>query len=325
MVATAAATSGYTFTPAVAAAFTNLGNCVTNAAGFQTSTSGMMESMDELFAGAEALPQTLAETDLTTFDSETLATTGVIAYVPTYPLWSAGSGKLRHIRVPRGQHVTFDKAKQSFEIPPNTRFYKTFFRKVIDRAGHETCRKMETRLIVARPDGTLPDGTAKQTALFGTYVWTDDETSATLANLPYRDGTPFADQVRTYITDELAYQDVVDSVGPGANFEAGLQEALARALERNPKLQQHYAIPGRIRCVQCHMGSPTKDFVLGFFPLQVARRATGTGGTYEPAGEDELTQLQRLIDYGVITGMTSPADVAAAGRVPGNAQAAHRR
>jgi mono/diheme cytochrome c family protein len=180
---------------------------------------------------------------------------------------------------------------------------------VIDRAGHETWRKMETRLIVSRPDVTLPDGTAKQTALFGTYVWSDDETSATLANLPYRDGTPFADQVRTYITDELAYQDVVDSVGPGADFEAGLQEALARALERNPKLQQHYAIPGRIRCMQCHQGSPTKDFVLGFFPLQVARRATGTGGTYDPTGEDELSQLQRLIDYGVIKGMTSPADV----------------
>ena len=61
------------------------------------------------------------------------------------------------------------------------------------------------------------------------------------------------------------------------------------------------------------MGSPTKDFVLGFFPLQVARRANGTGGTYEPTGEDELTQLQRLIDYGVISGMTSPADVAARG------------
>src|SRR4029453_16590065 len=88
-----------------------------------------------------------------------------------------------------------------------------------------------------------------------------------------------------------------------------LQAALARALERNPTLQQHYAIPGRIRCVQCHLGSPTKDFVLGFFPLQVARRANGTGGTYEPTGEDELSQLQRLIDYGVIKGMTSPADV----------------
>ena len=309
MAASAVATSGYTFTPAVAAAFTSLGNCVSNAAGFATSTSGIMESMDEFFAGAEELPPTLAETDLTTFDSEILAAMGVVAYVPTYPLWSAGSGKLRHIRVPRGQRVAFDKAKQTFAIPPNTRFYKTFFRKVIDRAGHETARKMETRVIVARPDVTLPDGTVKQTALFGTYVWTDDETTATLANLPYRDGTPFADQVRTYITDELAYQDVVDSAGPGANFEAALQAALARALERNPNLQQHYAIPGRIRCVQCHMGSPTKDFVLGFFPLQVARRANEEGGTYEPTGEDELTQLQRLIDYGVIAGMTSPDDV----------------
>ena len=57
------------------------------------------------------------------------------------------------------------------------------------------------------------------------------------------------------------------------------------------------------------MGSPTKDFVLGFIPLQVARRATDTGGTYDPTGADELNQLQRLIDVGVITGITSPADV----------------
>ena len=57
------------------------------------------------------------------------------------------------------------------------------------------------------------------------------------------------------------------------------------------------------------MGSATKDFVLGFLPLQVKRRATGTGGTYDATGPDELTQLQRLIDVGVITGITSPDDV----------------
>ena len=57
------------------------------------------------------------------------------------------------------------------------------------------------------------------------------------------------------------------------------------------------------------MGSPTKDFVLGFIPLQVKRRATGTGGTYDATGADELTQLQRLIDVGVITGITSPDDI----------------
>jgi mono/diheme cytochrome c family protein len=309
MAAAAVATSDYAFAPSVAESFTNLGNCVTNAAGFENSTSGKMESMDTFWAGATELPQTIAETDLTTFDAETLASTGVIAYVPTYSLWSAGSGKLRHVRVPRGKHVRFDKAAQTFDIPPNTRFYKTFFRKITDRAGHEAHRKMETRLIVTRPDRTEPDGTVVPTALYGTYVWSEDETTATLANLPYRDGTPFADQVRTYITDELAYQDVLDSVGPGANFEGALADALKRALVRNPTLQQHYAIPGRIRCVQCHMGSPTKDFVLGFFPLQVARREDGTGGTYDATGADELNQLQRLIDYGVIKGMATPADV----------------
>src|SRR5262249_39728338 len=74
-------------------------------------------------------------------------------------------------------------------------------------------------------------------------------------------------------------------------------------------LLQHYAIPGKLRCIQCHMGSPTKDFVLGFIPLQIKRRENGTGGTYDTTGADELTQLQRLIDVGVITGIASPDDV----------------
>jgi mono/diheme cytochrome c family protein len=297
--------SSYGFTPDLAAAMTNLGTCIPNQAAYQMSTSGMMESKDEFFATATALPQNLADTDLTTFDSQALAAVGVVAYVPTYPLWSAGSGKLRHIRVPKGQTIRFDKATQSFDIPPNTRFYKTFFRKVVDKTGALRNRKMETRLIVARADGLAADGTATQTALFGTYVWSDDESMATLQNLRYRDGTLFADQLRTYITDELTYAEIVDSTPPGANFDDNVAEAAAGV----PGLQQHYAIPGRIRCVQCHMGSPSKNFVLGFFPLQVARRETGSGGTYEETGDDELTQLQRLIDYGVISGMTSPSDV----------------
>ncbi len=293
----------YSFTTTMGAAMTNLGNCIPTPTTFAASTSGEMESLDTFFSGATELPRNISDTDLTTFDSEVLATTGVIAYVPTYPLYSDGSGKLRHIRVPKGKSVKFDKATQTFDIPPNTRFYKTFFRKVIDRTGQPTNRKMETRVILARPDTVAADGTTQQNALFGTYVWTDDETTASLSDLPYRDGTPFADQVRTYFTDEQPY--FVDNVPPGAAgeaYESRLQSALA-------PITRHYAIPGKFRCVQCHMGSPTQDFVLGFFPLQVARRATGTGGTYESTGDDELSQLQRLIDYGVISGMVSPADV----------------
>ena len=60
--------------------------------------------------------------------------------------------KLRHIRVPRGTSVQFDKATQTFTVPPNTRFYKTFTKAVINTDGSTRYRKIETRLIVARPE-----------------------------------------------------------------------------------------------------------------------------------------------------------------------------
>jgi mono/diheme cytochrome c family protein len=308
--APASAKANYGFTSGVAAALTNIGNCIPNAAMFASSTSGIMTSLDAFFASATALPQTLAETDLTSLDSEELAKTAVIAYAPTYALWSAGSGKLRHIRVPRGTSVRFDKATQTFTLPENTRFYKTFFRAVRDRTGETRWRKMETRVIVARADDVDPTtGAARQNALFGTYIWSEDETTATLASQPYRDQTPWKDIVRSYIKDELLYQNILDST------TGSVDGAVALAIQQHKDdpsyrdLLQHYAIPGQKRCVQCHMGSATKDFVLGFLPLQVARRATGTGGTYDRTGPDEMTQLQRMIDLGVISGINSLDDV----------------
>ncbi len=205
---------------------------------------------------------------------------------------------MRYIRVPHGQSVVFDKASQTFQIPPNTRFYKTFLKAVTDVAGNSTYRKIETRVIVARPDTTLPDGSAKQNALYGTYVWNQDETQATLLTDPLRNGSPFADRIFPYVTDEKKAQPIIDGNPP--NLEAALESA---------GLTRHYALPGAERCVQCHMGSPSASFVLGFTPLEVARRPDGAGGIYESAKGDELTQLQRLIDYRVITGMKSPADV----------------
>jgi len=306
------AKANYTFTPDVAAAMTNIGNCVPTSALFASSTSDVMSSMDEFFRTATDLPKTLAETDLTSFDAQELARTAVIAYAPTYALWSAGSGKLRHIRVPRGQSVKFDKQTQTFDIPENTRFYKTFLRKVVDRTGAIAWRKMETRMILTRADDVDPaTGATRQNALFGTYIWNEDETEATFASQPYRDQDPkaWSDIVRTYITDELLYQTILDT------STGSVDGAVALAIKNNPNdpryrdLLQHYAIPGKLRCVQCHMGSATKDFQLGFLPLQVKRRATGTGGTYDVTGADELTQLQRLIDVGVITGVTSPDDI----------------
>jgi len=290
------------------ASMTNVGDCIAPAALYAQSPSDEMTSKDQLFASATELPTSLSDTDLTTFDADTLTANGVVAFVPTYPLWSDGSGKLRHIRVPKGTSVEFDKTTQTFTIPPNTRFYKTFFRKVTDSAGRTSNRKIETRVIVSRPDTLEADGmTPHQNALFGTYIWSEDELTATLLTTPYRDGTAWADRTMPYVVNEIEYRNLLMMLGPGSGTTAS--QRLQDALRSRPDVLQHYAIPGRIRCVQCHQGSATRDFVLGFLPMQIARRANGTGGTYEPTGADELTQLQRLIDYGVITGMASPADV----------------
>src|SRR5207237_2686975 len=104
-----------------------------------------MDALDQAFAAMQrapvgdadqskviGLPSKLSMTDLTTFDTEALARTGVIAYVPQYPLWSDDAAKLRMVRVPRGQAMQFDKNRQEFDIPPNTRFYKTFAKRIID-------------------------------------------------------------------------------------------------------------------------------------------------------------------------------------------------
>lgn len=295
------ATNSYRLTPGVASSLTNIGNCIPTAGAFAKQGS-VMDELDAKFAAAPSLPETLDQTDLTSFDSADLAQQGLVAYVPTYPLWTDSAAKLRYIRVPRGQSVKFNKELQEFEIPPNTRFYKTFLKKVIDLSGQESYRKLETRVIVSRPDTVAADGSVTINSLFGTYVWNDDESKAELLRDPLRNGKPFRDRLITYVQDEPKAKRIIDSKPPNLSFALN---------EENPDLLRHYAIPGSQRCIDCHMGGQASSaFVLGFSPLQVNRRAQGTGGTYEPTGADEVDQLQRFIDYGIITGITSPEEVA---------------
>jgi mono/diheme cytochrome c family protein len=310
--------SPYLLSPAAGDEMTNLGSCIPDKALVAHAIEEpMAKDLDAKFAALKklsmgpgvklnelvGLPEDLADTDMFTLDTATLARYGVIAYQPTYPLWSDDAGKLRYVRVPMGQSIAFDKTKQEFVIPDNTRFYKTFMRKIIDTDGSYRWRKIETRLIVARHDTTMPDGTNQQNALFGSYRWNDDETDAKLIVSPLNDGLPFADTLLLFNTDEQLAADVL-SQDP-QNPELALVQAHAA---------RHYAIPSSERCIECHMGSPSASFILGFRPVQVNRRALGEGGTIlEPGqqapGPDEMTQLQRLIDYGIISGMSSPADV----------------
>ena len=292
----------------VGTTMTNIGNCVPNHASFATE-SDKSAALDAMFASLEAqpsgtaaqmigLPEHLGQTDLFALDSAVLAQYGVVAYAPGYPLWSDNAGKLRHVRVPRGTSIAFDKATQQFQIPPNTRFYKTFMKQIVDTDGSYRYRKIETRLIVSRPDQNHADGTVTQTALFGTYKWSDDESDAVLVETPLNSGKPFADTLLLYDTDEPLAADLL-SGNPADPEEALLEGHAAR----------HYAIPSSQRCIQCHMGSPSQSFVLGFTPLQINRRPTGTGGVIEEAGPDELTLLERLVDLGVVSGIDSLSDV----------------
>lgn len=305
---TTSGVSPYLMRKTTARGMTNLGNCIPPKETFATEQT-KSDALDAFFAQLKAtpgqgtpaerlgLPERLDQTDLVSLDAEELAHYGVIAYAPGYPLWSDDAGKLRHVRVPRGQAITFDKEKQKFVFPTNTRFYKTFMKKIVDTDGRYRYRKIETRIIVARPDDTLPDGTIRNNALYGTYAWSDDETHADLVTDPLRDAEPFRDRTITYITDEPT----------AAAIKAQKPQNLTFALD-DAHVLRRYAIPGSERCQQCHMGSPSESFVLGFTPLQIYRRPQGEGGVIEPSAPDELNQLQRLIDYGVLRGVTA-ADI----------------
>ena len=184
------ATSGYTFTPAVAAAFTNLGNCVTNAAGFETSTSGMMESMDEFFAGAEELPQTLGRDrpDHVRFRdprhdrrdrvrADLSAVVGGLGQAAPHP---GAARAARHVR--QGDAVLPHPAQHALLqdlLPQGDRPRRPA------RPAARWRRASSSRARTSRS----PDGTVKQTALFGTYVWSEDETSGDAREpaLPRRD------------------------------------------------------------------------------------------------------------------------------------------
>lgn len=298
---------------ALAEEFTALGNCIPEPAVVACAERDMAE-IDGVFArmrdgndgGFADLPRRLRDTDLFTLDSAELAEHGVVAYAPTYTLFSDDAKKLRHVRTPLGQPIRYDAETRSLVIPDNTRFYKTFLRKIRNASGQEAYRKVETRIIVARE--TRDEG-APSRAVFGTYRWSLDESWAELVDDPYEDGTPFKDVLLRHITDEaaaLALPTPLDpntSGGIAAAFEldvAKRQDALARGLDISDQLlTRGYAIPGRDRCVQCHMGR--SSFILGFDPYQVDRRRGSQGGVYaEPAAEDELSQLSRLLDYGVL-------------------------
>jgi hypothetical protein len=299
---TAEASSPYRPSFAVGMGMTNIGNCVPSGR-FDNGAARVRENktLDAKFAAISSfseLPKQLSETDLTSLDSEELAKRGIYAYAPAYTLWADNAKKVRYIRVPVGTSVEFDADQQAFNIPDNTRIYKTFAKRVVDIRGNVRYRKIETRLIVTRTDAERVEGADYvPAAIFGTYRWNDAETEATLVDQPYRDGNGFKDQVFNVLIDEQLEDQVLREHG----------DDLDMMLETGAR--RTYALPGSDRCVHCHMGAPGSNFVLGFTPLQIHRRPLGEGGVIEPAEAHELDQLDRFIAYGLVTGLSSAEEI----------------
>jgi hypothetical protein len=262
------------FRPVVPNQTSDLGDCVPTA-----KAVGFDYKLDRFFEAADQLPKYLSDTDLVSLDPLALARHGTFAYNVEYPLWADNAEKGRWIHVPmkmNGDHlekqpITFDAVNGGFNIPPNTRFYKTFYRAVKLPNKTTRMRRVETRLIVARQPWDK--------SLFGTYQWDDTEQIATLVDAPYRDGTPWKD---------LEF-DVVSEEKTGAT--------------------RPYAIPGRDRCIDCHRGSPMNNFVLGFQPLQINKRPLGAGGRVDLALDSDLSQVDRFISYGLLGGIKSAAEL----------------
>jgi hypothetical protein len=311
-------TNPYLLSPDLGKALTNIGSCVpdnlTDAAIMGNPVGGVVKEMDDkdqFFAGLQTsddLPDTIFETDLVTLDSTALAQRRVFSYAPTYPLYSDHAGKMRYVRVPVGETIHYDEKLHDFTIPDNTRFYKTFLKPVKDKDGNTGWRKMETRLIVVRQDSQNSDGSFTTHALRASYAWDKDEQMAHRVKDPFRDGTAARDRLCPVIVDESTPRDKTKN--PISDSISSTCEYMTQAEMDDPKsgVIRHYAIPSTQRCDQCHMGSSSHSYVLGFTPWQVDRRKSGEGGVFEDPNTDELTQLQRFLDYGIIDGI-KPGDV----------------
>ena len=305
----------YLVTPEIAEQFTNLGNSIPNKAMVGTETK-KMDELDALFEKATELPGRLEETDFVALDSDTLSRHGVLSFAPGYPLFSDFAGKMRYVRVPRGKSIVFDKAKQQFVIPPQHALLQD-----LPEEGHRRGRagglsKIETRLIVTRPDKKGPNDTWEPTALFGTYLWNEDETEAVLLRDTLRNGKPFTDRVLTYVVDLPKLKELKTKHTDDLQYvlENRLPESVAPL--RDSQLRTLHRVPH---------GQPQRRLRAGIHPAANSPAPHGRGRGVRRLGSrraDPAAAVHRLRDD---HRHDLPAGGAAARAVPGQPQAPQRQ
>lgn len=106
-------------------------------------------------------PATLAETGLYSAPANLTVRADAFEFAPQYPLWTDGAAKRRWIWLPPGESIDASDA-DAWRFPVGTKLWKEF--------AFE--RRVETRYMELGADGEW---------LYATYVWSPEESQATLA------------------------------------------------------------------------------------------------------------------------------------------------
>jgi hypothetical protein len=210
----------------------------------------------------------------------------VLAYAPAFPLWSDGATKSRWIYLPPGTQIDTTNMDE-WRFPVGTKLWKEFV-----LGG----RRIETRLIEKRPDGTW---------LRQTFQWSNDEGSATELSDGQRNvgGTTYEipPQAACLVCHDGRIDGVLgfEAVGLGNDGATGLtlDELVRRKLITTPPTAP-VTVPGNAterpalgwlhaNCgIACHNASPNSraNFTYLYMRLDVGQLASVSGtDTYTTA------------------------------------------
>jgi uncharacterized repeat protein (TIGR03806 family) len=118
------------------------------------------------------LPRLLSQTGAFADIATLKPSAGLISYELNVPFWSDGAEKHRWVALPPGTKITFAPTGE-WRFPPGTVFVKHF--ELPADGGHQTPRRLETRLLVCADDG----------GVYGaSYKWRPDQSDADLVTDP---------------------------------------------------------------------------------------------------------------------------------------------
>jgi uncharacterized repeat protein (TIGR03806 family) len=120
-------------------------------------------------ASSAESPALLSQTQAFSMLDPLTVSAGILPYTVQTPLWSDGARKQRWLALPSGSHIDFAETG-AWAFPEGTVFIK-HFGMALDERSPEDVTRLETRFLVAAPDGSY----------YGlVYQWDEDQSDARL-------------------------------------------------------------------------------------------------------------------------------------------------